>query len=567
MGDPSGVSGLTARLQRLRWVARGWLLAAVGVVVVLNLSGGIPGDSPGDILDDDVEDPIRSTLLVLALLGGGLAWRWEAAGAMVMAFAAVGLGLLAAFEYPWPISVGLTLVFAIPAVVTAVVWKLSRWRTGRTAVKLAAVMAALFLAEVVTAQGLYAYHLGPQHPASPATPMAVDGVEWMWSGGVTPRQATVVARLAHGRTRARLLLEDPAGGRLTSAVVRADDDGVARLPIDGLAPATRYRYTVEVDGRPDRSRGRGRLTTFPEGPASFTLAVASCARTGSDGVVFDAIRRLDPLLYLITGDLHYQNIGSRDPDDFLAAYQQVLTAPAQAALYRQVPVDYVWDDHDYGPNDGDAASPSRGAARRAYRQAVPHPPLPAGPGGAIYHAFTVGRVRVVVTDTRSERTAETMLGAPQRDWLLGELRRADEHALVIWVNPGPWIDAARAGVDTWGGFAAERRLIADAIAGEGIDNLVMVSGDAHMVAIDDGTNSGYAAGGGGGFPVLHAAALDRRGRVKGGPYSEGALPGPGRFGVVRVEDRGATVSVDLRGQDYHGRTLVSYRFEVPGPGS
>ncbi|MGH8993329.1 MAG: alkaline phosphatase D family protein, partial [Acidimicrobiia bacterium] len=328
---------------------------------------------------------------------------------------------------------------------------------------------------------------------------------------------------------------------------------------------TSYRYTVEVDGRPDRSRGRGRLATLPEGPASFTLAVGACARTGSDGVVFDTIRRLDPLLYLMVGDLHYENIGTDRAGVFLGAYDRVLTAPAQAALYRSVPVDYVWDDHDYGPNDADATSPSRDAARRAYRQAVPHPPLPAGDGGAIHHAFTIGRVRVVVTDTRSERTGATMLGTAQREWLLSELRRADEHALVIWVNPDPWIDAERDGEDTWGGYAGERRLIADTIAGEGITNLVMVSGDAHMVAIDDGTNSGYASGGGGGFPVLHAAALDRRGKVKGGPYSHGTFPGPGRFGVIEVDDRGASVGVELSGRDYHGRTLVSHAFEVRVP--
>jgi hypothetical protein len=281
--------------------------------------------------------------------------------------------------------------------------------------------------------------------------------------------------------------------------------------------------------------------------------------------VFDVIRRLDPLLYLMTGDLHYQNLSSRDPGAFLDAYRRVLTAPAQAALYRSVPVDYVWDDHDYGPNNADASSPGRTAARRAYRQAVPHPPLPAGDDGAIYHAFTIGRVRVVVTDTRSERSAATMLGAAQRDWLLGELRRASEHALVIWVNPDPWIDAPRPGEDTWGGYAGERRLIADTIAGARVRNLVMVSGDAHMVAIDDGTNSDYASEGGGGFPVLHAAALDRRGKVKGGPYSGGAHPGPGRFGLVQVDDRGPAVSVELSGRDWHGRTLVRHRFEVPVP--
>ncbi|MGH8975165.1 MAG: alkaline phosphatase D family protein, partial [Acidimicrobiia bacterium] len=534
MGDPPPVAALSASPPALRRLSRTWLVAALLVLVGVYLAGGLPGDSASDPLADEIQDPIQTVMLVLVAFGGALAWRWEAVGAAVMTLGAVGLGLVTAFEYPWTISVGVTLVLAVPAALTGLAWKRSRWRNRAAVVRLAVIVGALVFVEVATAQGLHAYYLGPQHPASPATALPVDGVEWVWSGGVTSREATVVARVTKPRARARLVLEDPAGGRRPSAEVRADDDGVARMRIDGLSPATRYRYTVEVDGHPDRSRGRGRLSTFPEGPASFTLAVASCARTGSDGVVFDAIRRLDPLLYLVTGDLHYQNIGSRDPDDFLGAYHTVLTAPAQAALYRTVPVDYVWDDHDYGPNDADAAAPSRAAARRAYRQAVPHPPLPAGPGGAIYHAFTVGRVRVVVTDTRSERTADTMLGAAQREWLLGELVRAGEHALVIWVNPDPWIDAGRSGKDTWGGYAAERRQIADTIASRGIRNLVMVSGDAHMAAIDDGTNSDFATGGGGDFPVLHAAALDRRGRVKGGPYSHGTFPGPGRFGVVRV---------------------------------
>ena len=158
-----------------------------------------------------------------------------------------------------------------------------------------------------------------------------------------------------------------------------------------------------------------------------------------------------------------------------------------------------------------------------------------------------------------------MLGPAQREWLLDELRRAGRHALVIWVNPDPWIATARPGEDTWGGYAGERRLIADTIVGAGVRNLMMVSGDAHMVAIDDGTNSGYATGGGGGFPLLHAGALDRRGKVKGGPYSEGAHPGPGRFGVVQVDDRGSAVSVELSGRDWHGRTLVRHRFEVVVP--
>ena len=38
--------------------------------------------------------------------------------------------------------------------------------------------------------------------------------------------------------------------------------------------------------------------------------------------------------------------------------------------------DYMWDDHDYGPNDSDRFSPARDAALSSYRDVVPHFPLP-----------------------------------------------------------------------------------------------------------------------------------------------------------------------------------------------
>jgi hypothetical protein len=104
-------------------------------------------------------------------------------------------------------------------------------------------------------------------------------------------------------------------------------------------------------------------------------------------------------------------------------------------------VAYVWDDHDYGGNDADRTSPSRPAALQTYRQMTPHFP-PAGDAETpIYQAFTVGQVRFVMTDNR---------------------------------------------------FADERRAIADAIAERHVANLLMVSGDAHMLAFDDGTHTDFS---------------------------------------------------------------------------
>lgn len=117
---------------------------------------------------------------------------------------------------------------------------------------------------------------------------------------------------------------------------------------------------------------------------------------------------------------------------------------------------------------------------------------------------------------------------------------------------------ATTGGDHWGGYTTERRELATFIRDNQIDRtLVMLSGDAHMLSAEDGTHSGYATGGGGGFPVLHAAALDRSGSMKGGPYSHGAFPGSGQFGLLSVEDTGGSeVTVTYSGRRTDGSEVV-----------
>jgi phosphodiesterase/alkaline phosphatase D-like protein len=255
---------------------------------------------------------------------------------------------------------------------------------------------------------------------------------------------------------------------------------------------------------------------------------------------------------------------------FRAAYDAVLASPAQSALYRAVPLAYVWDDHDFGGNNSTGRSPSRPAALQAYRENVPHYPL-AGDDAPIYQAFNVGRVRVLLTDTRSARdpAAGTMLGTEQMAWLMSDLLAArDAYPLVVWVNTSPWIAAPNASArleGTWGAFPDERAELARFVAENHIRNLVMISGDAHMLAIDDGTNNRYAdPEGPPGFPVMQAAALDRSGSVKGGPYSEGTFPGSGQYGLMRVTDHGgAAVSVDWSGWNERAEQVVGLRFTVP----
>jgi phosphodiesterase/alkaline phosphatase D-like protein len=404
---------------------------------------------------------------------------------------------------------------------------------------------------------------------------AADLTRFVWSGAVTPHSVRVKAGLRADAANTRLAVSrfsdfsDPVYSDVRSVSLEVAD-GVGDYTVSGLQPLTQYFYRIEVNGQADERVGRFR--TFPDGPSSFTFALSACAAQGSTDTVFLAIRDENPLFFLHTGDLHYLNIAQNDVNVFYDGYRQVLGSHTQRALYESTSLAYIWDDHDYGPNDSDSSSPSRTASRLAYRDYVPHYPLVAGAGDApIQQTFSVGRVKFIMTDLRSEKDVPTMpagpekraMSAAQEAWFFNELLDGrDNFAAVFWVSSYPWIGSPSNGSDFWNGYTHQRDRIAAFIKSNNIRNLSMLAGDAHMLAIDDGRNNTYPDGTPG-FPVFQSAALTSSGSIKGGPYSHGTFPGDGQYGVVRVVDTGTdTVQIFWEGKHKDGRILVSHQFTV-----
>ena len=394
---------------------------------------------------------------------------------------------------------------------------------------------------------------------------AVARPDFIWSGGVTSRTAVVKGRLASDGPVKFLLSRNPGlsdpirSGELTSP---PSESGIREINItEGLEPDTRYYYGLQNSSG---KRLSGAFRTLPEGAASFRFAFGTCARTGSDSPIFAEILATNPLFLLHGGDLHYLNIAENKADAFRDGYDTVFSSTAQSALYRALPIVYMWDDHDFGPNDSDSRSPSRTASRATFREYLPHHRLADDGGDApIHRAFSVGRVRFILTDLRSERVpGKTMLGEKQKAWFLNELRESSKtHPLIVWFSSVAWIiDDNR---DSWSGYKQERREIADFIKSENITGLCILAGDAHMLAIDDGSHSDYSTGGGGlKIPVMHGSSFDQHPSEKGGPYSHGAFKGSGQFGLMDVTDKGGTIEVRWSGRR-GAEEIVSHRFSVP----
>ena len=226
-----------------------------------------------------------------------------------------------------------------------------------------AVVALLLVGSLAACQ-----HAGPTASPSP------DSTTVLWAGAVTPTTARVVARLPSEQAAVRLAVTSSERWADTTVVVGTQPRANAHVHhfrLQDLTPETAYRYALEVNGRLDTTRS-GRVRTFADGPFSFRVAFGSCAQTGSTHPVFDVIRRRQPDLFLHLGDMHYEDIDVADRNAFRTAYQRVHASPPQSALFRSTALAYVWDDHDYGPNNSSRRAPGQDVAQQVYREYVPH---------------------------------------------------------------------------------------------------------------------------------------------------------------------------------------------------
>lgn len=334
--------------------------------------------------------------------------------------------------------------------------------------------------------------------------------------------------------------------------------GYVKIDATGLQNKTQYYYALEVDGVLQSGNiGSFQTPGRPGTQYSFKFWAASCAGNSissgysSNGIsnhpVFTDVRNQEPLFGIHMGDFFYKDIGVNSQPAFDSAWDANLAQSHQANLYKNVPLNYFWDDHDFGPNDSDRNSPSKPAAQAVYRKRAPHYELPSATG-LIYQTFVIGRVRFIGLDGRSERStigstdnsSKSMIGTEQKAWLKSTLLAATEPIIFISVSV-PWISPVDVTSDDWGGYSTERAELAAFIKSNNLEKrIIFLAGDAHMLALDSGVNNNYSNIG---CPVFQLASLDANGSDKGGPYSTVTYPGGGQFGLIYVDDYGSRIKV------------------------
>ncbi|WP_413291241.1 alkaline phosphatase D family protein [Bdellovibrio sp. HCB337] len=224
--------------------------------------------------------------------------------------------------------------------------------------------------------------------------------------------------------------------------LRGTDLVLYRLHLEGLSISDYCQLNVFnehrklVDTR--QIKGLDLAATDPK------IAVVSCAnfrKLKNQKIMYKRLHDQNPDLMLFIGDIVYSNSKTSSvlltPEDPSTALERYLTTWITVDLYQLdplIPTLAVWDDHDYGANNGDHSHPYKSEMKEIFRSFYPmpesHQRLSYGPG--VSFRLTAFGIDFHMMDARTNKVPErTQWGSQQEAWLAREFNNSTNPAWIL----------------------------------------------------------------------------------------------------------------------------------------
>jgi len=239
------------------------------------------------------------------------------------------------------------------------------------------------------------------------------------------------------------------------------------------------------------------------------IAFGSCSRENMEEQLWDEIANEDPQLMIMLGDNIYGD--SHDMAVLREKYQQQKNRPSYQNLLNTTEVIGVWDDHDYGVNDGGKYFVKKDSSKALMLDFLDVPdddPVRSRKGA--YSSYILNdsehTIKVILLDTRyfrdtlqADPSGESrylpnpegdILGEEQWTWLESELKDSDADMHII--GSSIQIIAKDHGFEKWANFPKARNRFFQLVGKHSPKNTLVISGDRHIAEISsmeiDGLN-------------------------------------------------------------------------------
>ena len=303
--------------------------------------------------------------------------------------------------------------------------------------------------------------------------------------------------------------------------------------------------------------------TSSETPASIqVIAFGSCNRQDLPQPLWNPILADRPDLWIWMGDNIYGD--TSDMNVLQAKYQLQNQVEAYRNLKAEVPIVGVWDDHDYGINDGGKFFVQKKESRDLMFDFLDVPkesPARKREGG--YSSHLLGTedqlVKVILLDARYFRDtlkrvdrvyqineSGEVLGEEQWKWLEEELTNSP--AKIHLIASGIQILPTEHAYEKWANFPQERERLLNLVAKTGAQTPVFLSGDRHIAEIMKMSDSRFPKGI---FEITSSGLTHTWSTISSEPnrYRIGALIPKLNYGIARINWEKEEIMFQIKGEN------------------
>lgn len=273
----------------------------------------------------------------------------------------------------------------------------------------------------------------------------------------------------------------------------ANDDYVVKFHVAGLKASTVYTYRIDdlSGGAPVQllgpEDGLHFKTRLPAGTKGIvTTAFVSCANNTTEPV-WQRIGILKPDQVIFGGDTPYVDVA--DLATIRTKHRAFLETPFLSSLIRGTSAVGIWDDHDFGLNNGNGVTCAdrRDSTRKAFVEYRAHDQYGNG-SEALYHKVDLGAMEIFLLDPRwySQTVAspvdpakKTAFGSEQIEWIKASLLASRAPFKVVLIGE-VWEDKKNTENDDMFTYWYERDHLLDFMKEKQIPGVVLVGGDIHV---------------------------------------------------------------------------------------
>lgn len=228
-----------------------------------------------------------------------------------------------------------------------------------------------------------------------------------------------------------------------------------------------------------------------------SIAFGSCNKHDLSQQLWNPINTDKPDVWIWLGDIVYGD--THDMDLLQEKYKLQNEVPEYQKLKANSTVIGIWDDHDYGINDGGKYYSKKEASQQLLLDFLDEPkesPRRNQEGAYSSHSFGTGdnSVKIILLDARYHRDTlkkengkyipnmeGTVLGEAQWQWLENELKTSNARITII--ASGIQVIPTEHPFEKWENFPQERERLLNLIASSKAKNPILLSGDRHIAEI------------------------------------------------------------------------------------